>query len=159
MSVRSRAQHDDNGPDIKPMHDMDAGTLSYCEELYAWGHEFDSTGRSRPPVHVLNGKINLKNKLTGEYVDPRTGGRVQYMMYNIPRLASPGLRGYMEDLKEKYEASYPNKRSRSDVDDSHDSISFNKQARIMELRKLIEENERNIIKWKAELASLGAAHT
>jgi hypothetical protein len=29
----------------------------------------------------------------------------------------------------------------------------------MELRKLIEENERNIIKWKAELASLGAAHT
>jgi hypothetical protein len=80
-------------------------------------------------------------------------------MYNIPPLASPGLKGYMEDLKEKYEAMYPNKRSRSDVDDSHDSISFKKQARIMELRKLIEENERNIIKWKAELASLGAAHT
>ena len=159
MSVRSRAQHDDNGPDIKPMHDMDAGTLSYCEELYAWGHEFDSTGRSRPPVHVLNGKINLKNKLTGEYVDRSTGIRVQYMMYNIPPLASPGLKGYMEDLKEKYEASYPNKRSRSDVDYPHDSFYFKKQARIMELRKLIEENEKNIIKWKAELTSLGAAHT
>jgi len=54
---------------------------------------------------------------------------------------------------------YPKKRSRSDVDDPHDSISFKKQARIIELRKLIEENEKNIIKWKAELASLGAAHT
>ena len=159
MSVRSRAQHDDNGPDIKPMHDMDPGTLSHCEKLYAWGHEFDTTGWSRSPVHVANGKINLKNKLTGEYVDPRTGGRVQYMMYNIPRLASPGLKGYMEYLKEKYEASYPKKRSRSDVDDPHDSIYLKKQTRIMELRKLIEENEKNIIKWKAELASLGAAHT
>ena len=107
MSVRSRAEHDYGGFDMKPMYNMDDKTLEYCEECYAWGYLFDTTGWLKIPVHVNNGKIKLEEKLTGEYIDSRTGERVKYMKYNIPAKATAGLKGYIENLKRKYEALYP----------------------------------------------------
>jgi len=42
MSVRSRAELNDDGTDMKPMYNMGAGTLDYFEELYGWGYIYDA---------------------------------------------------------------------------------------------------------------------
>jgi len=133
MSVRRR-DDDDDGPIERQMLDMSAETLRECEDLYnAW-----KIGGYHKP------KKSLERTLTGRYNDSMTGGHVKYMKYSIPSSASPGLKGYMENLKEEYEALHRNKRSRIDVDDSlPDSISPQNRARIIELRGYIESNRKS----------------
>jgi ribosomal protein L29 len=83
----------------------------------------------------------------------------QYMKYKIPSDASEELETFMRNLKSEYEALNSEKRHGGDVDDPDDSFNAKNQARIMELRERIEENEEQLIEWKAELATLEATHT
>ena len=83
----------------------------------------------------------------------------QYMKYKIPSDASEELETFMRNLKSEYEALNSEKRHIGDVEDQHDSINAQKEARIMEVKNKIEHNEQNIIKWKAILKSLVVSHT
>ena len=154
MSARSRAGHDDDGTDTKPMYNMDAGTLEYFEELYGWGYYYDASGFSGNQERSFNARASIKNELTGEYVNRKTGERVKYMMYNIPAEASSDLKHYMENLKREYEPVVPMKRLRYHVNDLPDSIPSKNRARIIELRKKIEGFENNITERKILIESL-----
>jgi hypothetical protein len=133
MSVR-RADNDDS-PDMRNMQNMQPRVLGdfedLCEETYdVEGAKRLSGGFQDGVYHAIN---LLRERLTGEYTNLRTGEQVKYMMYNIPPSASPELKTFMQRLNRKYEALNPKKRSRSDVDDLPESKPPKTRARIIEL--------------------------
>ena len=148
MSVRRAS---DDVPDTKHMHNMDDRALAEFEDLYDDGFNFDPTDMTGNQSRAYHAAQLLKKNLTGEYTDPHSGEPVKYMMYNIPRSASPDLKNYMQKLKNEYEALNMTKRSRSDVVDLPDSINPKHRARIIELRGYIEGNKQIQQQWKDEI--------
>ena len=148
MSVRRSS---DDVPDTKHMLNMDDTVLAEFQALYDEAFDFDPSDMSANQSSAYNAAELLKKRLTGEYTDPHSGEPVKYMMYNIPRSASPDLKNYMQKLKNEYEALNMTKRSRSDVVDLPDSINPKHRARIIELRGYIEGNKKAQQKWKDEI--------
>ena len=92
-----RERHDDYVENPKKMLTMDSDTLDKCE--YMCGRANDTWDEYRWKF-----ENDLKEKLTGKYVDSTTGNSFQYMKYNIPSGASEELETFMRDLKSEYEA-------------------------------------------------------